>query len=261
MDPQSARSYAGDFNPRSYAPNDVLGPQPTQAKLDPDAAVCPTDLRKTEVADSSSLPCHPGHVDQPHLSDVAAWPALAPTRILYNDIHHAAHKTNQNPVYAPTHINYLGESRRGEHSNRQIQHHPITHHATSGVIVAGIGPAKAGNRRSGANPGSVSQKKGYHNCEQKKCLYPGPNGTRCLQEISCATVPEHFVSHGITIKPREMILCQWEECSEKVVRHNFVRHVREKHLGHVRGSATRNSKKERGCCAFNTGSVEAETSR
>ncbi|KAI6144873.1 hypothetical protein EDD17DRAFT_1654883 [Pisolithus thermaeus] len=148
-----------------------------------------------------------------------------------------------------------------EHSNRQIQHHPITHHATSGVIVAGIGPAKAGNRRSGANPGSVSQKKGYHNCEQKKCLYPGPNGTRCLQEISCATVPEHFVSHGITIKPREMILCQWEECSEKVVRHNFVRHVREKHLGHVRGSATRNSKKERGCCAFNTGSVEAETSR
>ncbi|KAI6117577.1 hypothetical protein EDD16DRAFT_1726923 [Pisolithus croceorrhizus] len=235
MDPQSPRSpiHAEVYNPRPYALKNALGPQPAQVKLDPNAVVCPTDLGKTEAADR--------RVDQPYLSDVAAGPALVPTRILYNDVYHAAYRTNQNPVYAPTHINYLGS--RGEHSNCQIQHHPVTYHATSGVIVAGTGPAKAGNRTSEANPGSVSQKKGYHNCEQKKCLYPGPNGTRCLQEISCATVPEHFVSHGIMNKPREeMILCQWEGCSEKVGRHNFVRHVREKHLGHARRSAIRDSK-------------------
>ncbi|KAI6110117.1 hypothetical protein F5141DRAFT_1215566 [Pisolithus sp. B1] len=60
MDPQSAGSHAGDFNPRPYALTNVLGPQPTQAKLDPDAVVCPTDLGKAEAGDSSSLPCHPG---------------------------------------------------------------------------------------------------------------------------------------------------------------------------------------------------------
>ncbi|KAI6144870.1 hypothetical protein EDD17DRAFT_147083 [Pisolithus thermaeus] len=179
MDPQSPRSpiHAEVYNPRPYALKNALGPQPAQVKLDPNAVVCPTDLGKTEAADSSSLLCHPGHslfsicwlhpdrhvdhragrVDQPYLSDVAAGPALVPTRILYNDVYHAAYRTNQNPVYAPTHINYLGS--RGEHSNCQIQHHPVTYHATSGVIVAGTGPAKAGNRTSEANPGSVSQKK------------------------------------------------------------------------------------------------------
>ncbi|KAI6129113.1 hypothetical protein EV401DRAFT_811659 [Pisolithus croceorrhizus] len=91
------------------------------------------------------------------------------------------------------------------------------------------------NQTSRMNPSAVPQIKVSNNCERKKCLYPGPNGTRCLQQITRATVPKHFVGHGTTNKSlEEIILCQWEECFEEVVRHKFVRHIREKHLGHVR---------------------------
>ncbi|KAI6110118.1 hypothetical protein F5141DRAFT_1203370 [Pisolithus sp. B1] len=232
---------------RYYALFNALESQPTRPKVDPNV-VHPTYL----VGDNSSLRCYPGFVDQPYLFDVAPEYTLVPTRT---------------------------------YSNCQIQHHPITSCATSGIIGTVTGLAKVrgreirihirydylhtlkdGTQTSRENPSAASQKKsrvyGYDGCVLKECLYLGPNGTRCSQVITCATVPEHFISHGVANKSRdEVISCQWEGCSYRVMRHNFVRHVREKHLGHVRGSATHSSKKERGYGAFSTGSVEVEVSR
>lgn len=85
----------------------------------------------------------------------------------------------------------------------------------------------------------------HPNCAQQSCLYLGSGGKRCLQPITCATVPEHFESHGIkAIYRRVGVTCQWEGCFERCSRHNFVRHIREKHLGHTRRTA-RNSEKGR----------------
>ncbi|KAI6094526.1 hypothetical protein EDD16DRAFT_1684299 [Pisolithus croceorrhizus] len=132
--------HAGVTNPYSYTLNGALGLQSTQLKPDPNVVLCPTYLGKTEVMDSSSLLCRPGHVDQPYSS---AGHTLVPTCI--------------GPAYAPahlTHINHLDS--RDKHYNRQIQHHSCV---ISGTIVAATGPAKAGNRTFRANPSSVSQKK------------------------------------------------------------------------------------------------------
>ncbi|KAI6117549.1 hypothetical protein EDD16DRAFT_1519988 [Pisolithus croceorrhizus] len=43
----------------------------------------------------------------------------------------------------------------------------------------------------------------YASCPITQCLYPGVGGSLCLQEISCATVPSHFTSHGIENKTRK----------------------------------------------------------
>lgn len=86
----------------------------------------------------------------------------------------------------------------------------------------------------------------HSNCTQQPCLYVGSGGKRCLQPITCATVPEHFESHGIKAIYRAVgVTCQWEGCFDRCSRHNFVRHVREKHLGHTRRTAC-NSEKGRG---------------
>ncbi|KAI6164256.1 hypothetical protein EDD17DRAFT_1563224 [Pisolithus thermaeus] len=85
--------HAGVTNPYSYTLNGALGLQSTQLKPDPNVVLCPTYLGKTEVMDSSSLLCRPGHVDQPYSS---AGHTLVPTCI--------------GPAYAPahlTHINHL----------------------------------------------------------------------------------------------------------------------------------------------------------
>ncbi|KAI6103189.1 hypothetical protein EDD17DRAFT_1654871 [Pisolithus thermaeus] len=250
MDPQSAGSpvHARVFNHRYYALFNALESQPTRPKVDPNV-VHPTYL----VGDNSSLRCYPGFVDQPYLFDVAPEYTLVPTRT--------------GLVYPPTHPTNTGHLECSyEYSNCQIQHHPITSCATSGIIGTVTGLAKDGTQTSRENPSAASQKKsrvnGYDGCVLKECLYLGPNGTRCSQVITCATVPEHFISHGVANKSRdEVISCQWEGCSHRVMRHNFVRHVREKHLGHVRGSATHSSKKEREYGAFSTGSIEVEVSR
>ncbi|KAI6030560.1 hypothetical protein F5J12DRAFT_779687 [Pisolithus orientalis] len=77
----------------------------------------------------------------------------------------------------------------------------------------------------------------YSNCPSTSCLCLCVGGTLCLQEISCATVPSHFVGHGIENKSRkEAIRCMWKGCVKTVARHTFVRHIREVHLGHVRGT-------------------------
>lgn len=78
----------------------------------------------------------------------------------------------------------------------------------------------------------------YSGCPLTRCLYPIVEGTLCLQEISCAIVPSHFVGHGVENKSRkEVIHCRWKGCVTAVARHTFVRHIREVHLGHIRGTS------------------------
>lgn len=74
------------------------------------------------------------------------------------------------------------------------------------------------------------------------CHYLGSDGRPCLERITCATAPEHLESHGVkSISRMASVVCRWEGCLEACLRHNFVRHVREKHLAHTRGPATRSS--------------------
>ncbi|KAG6328630.1 hypothetical protein ID866_10459 [Astraeus odoratus] len=57
-----------------------------------------------------------------------------------------------------------------------------------------------------------------------------------MEYVSCYNIPSHFASnHGITRLSREThILCEWDCCWKWVLRHNWVRHLREKHLHHPR---------------------------
>ncbi|KAI6117579.1 hypothetical protein EDD16DRAFT_1587762 [Pisolithus croceorrhizus] len=162
MDPQSAGSpvHARVFNHRYYALFNALESQPTRPKVDPNV-VHPTYL----VGDNSSLRCYPGFVDQPYLFDVAPEYTLVPTRT--------------GLVYPPTHPTNTGHLECSyEYSNCQIQHHPITSCATSGIIGTVTGLAKVrgreirihirydylhtlkdGTQTSRENPSAASQKK------------------------------------------------------------------------------------------------------
>ncbi|KIN96610.1 hypothetical protein M404DRAFT_239968 [Pisolithus tinctorius Marx 270] len=114
-----------------------------------------------------------------------------------------------------------------------------------------------------AGPQNKPRFDGHPNCPRTLCLYPGPSGTHCLQPISCTTVPEHFESHGIKAIYRAVeVTCQWEGCFQSVARHNFVRHVREKHLGHTRGglAALNSGKSRRQHTTFHAAADDAEPS-
>ncbi|KAI5998895.1 hypothetical protein EDC04DRAFT_3147427 [Pisolithus marmoratus] len=88
-------------------------------------------------------------------------------------------------------------------------------------------------------PVTVTQ---HTNCRPTRCLYLDADGTLCLQEISCASVPSHLAGHGIKNRSRkEVIQCKWKGCAKAVVRHTFVRHIREAHLGHARGASVQSS--------------------
>lgn len=69
------------------------------------------------------------------------------------------------------------------------------------------------------------------------CLWWGTDTLLpCCSLISHDEVPDHFKTvHGIKNKGRkEKILCRWDNCGEMIGRHNFVRHIREIHLGSKR---------------------------
>ncbi|KAL4072738.1 hypothetical protein V8B97DRAFT_1958207 [Scleroderma yunnanense] len=70
----------------------------------------------------------------------------------------------------------------------------------------------------------------------RPCRYPSSHGELCGEIINCNTVATHFGEwHGIVDLPRNVrIICQWCGCLKQISRHNFVRHVREKHLCHQR---------------------------
>ncbi|KAI6106715.1 hypothetical protein EDD16DRAFT_1523783 [Pisolithus croceorrhizus] len=76
----------------------------------------------------------------------------------------------------------------------------------------------------------------YANCPYNPCLCTSPDGVACIEPISCDAVPKHFQMHGIKGLMREAVItCRWQGCQLEISRHNYTRHIRERHLGHVRG--------------------------
>ncbi|KIM55903.1 hypothetical protein SCLCIDRAFT_29964 [Scleroderma citrinum Foug A] len=95
----------------------------------------------------------------------------------------------------------------------------------SGPIESG--PIEAGPDEAGPPP--------YTECPSTFCLWFS-GGLPCHALIDCGSAPEHFKSHGIKGMTRaEDVPCLWSGCERIIERHNFMRHVREAHLGHKRG--------------------------
>ncbi|KIK80838.1 hypothetical protein PAXRUDRAFT_157558 [Paxillus rubicundulus Ve08.2h10] len=84
-----------------------------------------------------------------------------------------------------------------------------------------------------------------HDCEkQSVCRWLSESGHVCGKPVSCKTAPDHFKGHGITKRnKKDEILCNWEccrrNCHRKHRRSNFIRHMRESHLGHSTGRRQR----------------------
>ncbi|KAF8123733.1 hypothetical protein EV363DRAFT_1179079 [Boletus edulis] len=58
----------------------------------------------------------------------------------------------------------------------------------------------------------------------------------CGEMISCDDVPTHFKNHGVeNLHESRLLDCMWENCFVQIGRKNYVRHVRECHLYHIRG--------------------------
>lgn len=78
----------------------------------------------------------------------------------------------------------------------------------------------------------------YASCPPIRCLCMGPEGRVCLQYINCGVISAHFKDvHGIKDLTRRCLLdCTWRDCGRQVMRHNYVRHIRERHLKHGRKS-------------------------
>ncbi|KAI6111724.1 hypothetical protein EDD16DRAFT_1198574 [Pisolithus croceorrhizus] len=141
-------------------------------------------------------------------------------------------------------VQYTSESYPVVHSGVTCMLHNTTCNAELGlsqVDDARIGFPQSVVQETGA-PANESR---YANCPTTRCLYPGTGEILCLQEISCPTVPSHFATHGVENKSRmEMIHCKWRGCVAKVTRHGFVRHIREVHLQHRRGTSAHTSKND-----------------
>ncbi|KAN0074610.1 hypothetical protein V8E55_011659 [Tylopilus felleus] len=60
----------------------------------------------------------------------------------------------------------------------------------------------------------------------------------CSAQITCESVPTHFRnSHSIRgLNADILICCRWKGCRIQLKRKFFTRHVRECHLGHLRGT-------------------------
>ncbi|KAI6027102.1 hypothetical protein EDC04DRAFT_3092077 [Pisolithus marmoratus] len=93
------------------------------------------------------------------------------------------------------------------------------------ALVAAVDPIQTANNQ-------VNQ---YNNCPFQLCFY-NQDGNECWELITCGTAPEHFSAvHGIRRMARGVeITCGWQGCECLIRRHNFIRHIREVHLGHGR---------------------------
>ncbi|KIJ08446.1 hypothetical protein PAXINDRAFT_18418 [Paxillus involutus ATCC 200175] len=94
----------------------------------------------------------------------------------------------------------------------------------------------------------------HHDCQtQFACGWLSESDQSvCGKLICCKTAPDHFKVHGIFKKnKKDEIPCNWEGCRikrrrmpfisgdslhTKCRRNNFIRHIRESHLGHARKS-------------------------
>lgn len=96
-------------------------------------------------------------------------------------------------------------------------------------------PASAIGLPQIANYATAHSQNQVTGCHSHPCLYIR-NGNACGETIVCDTVPEHFSTmHGVKRMKRDVkIFCEWENCGSEIQRHNFIRHIRGKHLGHKR---------------------------
>ncbi|KAI6104864.1 hypothetical protein EV401DRAFT_2015169 [Pisolithus croceorrhizus] len=142
-------------------------------------------------------------------------------------------------------VQYTSESNPVVHSGVTYMHDNTTRNAELGL--ARVDDAHTGLPQSAVQEaGAPSNEARYAGCPTTQCLYPGTEEILCLQEISFATVPSHFASHGIENKSRtEIIRCKWKGCVTNVTRHAFARHIREVHLRHLRGTSAHMSNDER----------------
>ncbi|KAI6101225.1 hypothetical protein F5141DRAFT_288762 [Pisolithus sp. B1] len=85
-------------------------------------------------------------------------------------------------------------------------------------------------------PTTATRVNRYASCPFTLCLYTDPNGGECWEPINCGSASAHFSDvHGIVNLAREVqLVCMWQGCGSGVSRHNYIRHVREHHLGHGR---------------------------
>lgn len=83
-----------------------------------------------------------------------------------------------------------------------------------------------------------SQVNNSDGCLSIPCFHPRTDGAACLDWIACHDVPTHFKEvHNVRNLPRNCsLICRWQDCGRVVLRHNFVRHVRECHFEHNRGT-------------------------
>ncbi|KAI9460814.1 hypothetical protein HD554DRAFT_1565685 [Boletus coccyginus] len=73
-------------------------------------------------------------------------------------------------------------------------------------------------------------------CSWVICQWRDEASEICGNVISCESVPKHFRDrHEIKSGDHfRVVTCRWEWCCLNVARKNFVRHIRECHLGHIR---------------------------
>ncbi|KAG8217271.1 hypothetical protein J3R82DRAFT_5364 [Butyriboletus roseoflavus] len=86
-------------------------------------------------------------------------------------------------------------------------------------------------------PPTATQSGAQASCWGTLCRWPDESAPGiCGAMILCNYVSAHFKYHSIKdINESESVQCRWEQCFAVVGRKNFVRHVRECHLGHSRG--------------------------
>ena len=68
------------------------------------------------------------------------------------------------------------------------------------------------------------------------CLYQDVHDPLpCFQIITCDDVSAHMTrTHGFKMSRNVRIDCPWNGCALTIAGHNFIRHIREVHLGHER---------------------------
>lgn len=129
----------------------------------------------------------------------------------------------------------------GSHLHQPPQYNsvPIPPSGTTGEVPHYNGQTTSPSSLANA-PGNVPS--AYLTHPITVCQWQGANGMLCNTPITHAGVPHHFKRvHEIKdMKRNTKIKCRWLNCQSTVVRHNFVRHLREAHLGNKRRKAAKN---------------------
>lgn len=219
--------HATIVNSKSYTLLGALGPEQGPKY----SALVSTN---PQISDTMPLPSPTGFVDTPYRA--VRYPGSSPA--------------NGSCAQAPSTNASCFESSEGVNGVDHTPSRDVSVDRTPYVvdsIAAGVawGTALVGCIAPAQNPAKEADSRYKENlyvwCPRMLCHYLFADGTRCLQVITCDTVSTHFAGHGVEGKSRaEEILCRWEGCFQSQKRHNFVRHVREAHLGHRRGTAIHN---------------------